>query len=72
MTPVPAHVSLSYAQLNLSGNELRPEGAAALAPAIAVSPSLTRLDVRHNLLWDKGKGVLRNSIEGRSGFELQL
>ena len=50
-TPVPAAISLrSCAQLNLWGNQLGPEGAAALAPAIAVSASLTECNVRGNQL----------------------
>ena len=62
----------SCAQLDLSANELGPEGAAALAPAIADSASMTRLDVMGNLLGNEGKALLRKAIEGRSGFELLL
>ena len=36
------------AQIDLSGNKLGPAGAAALAPAIAVSTSLTSLDLSAN------------------------
>ena len=43
-----------------------------MAAMAAVIGSLTRLDVRNNRLFDEGKGVLRNSVEGRSGFELLL
>ena len=43
-----------------------------MAPAIAGSPSLTRLDVQYNSLGEEGKAVLRKAVEGRSGFELKL
>ena len=43
-----------------------------MAPAIADSASMTRLDVMGNLLGNEGKALLRKAIEGRSGFELLL
>ena len=43
-----------------------------MAPAIAVCASLTQLDVGMNSLGEQGKAVLRNAVEGRSGFELKL
>ena len=43
-----------------------------MAPAIAVSPSMTRLDVRRNYLGKGGEAALRKALEGRSGFELLL
>ena len=56
----------------LYGNDIGPEGAKALAPALAASGSLTKIDVRYNLLGDDGKAALRKVVEGRSGFELML
>ena len=77
ITPCPLHLCLllplSCTQLNLSDNKLGPRGAKALAPAIADSPSLTRLDVSGvNFMGKEGEAVLRKVIEGRSGFELLL
>ena len=45
-----------------------------MADALRVSPSLTRLDVSWNSLefFEEGEAVLRDAVEGRSGFELQL
>ena len=60
-------MSLSYAQLDLSDNELRPEGAAALAPAIAVSPSLTAigpggLNLAGNSLGEEGWATIIEAV----------
>ena len=43
-----------------------------MAPAIAVCASLTRLDADLNSLREEDKAVLRNAVEGRSGFKLKL
>ena len=70
-------------QLNLSGNQLcgidifgdgtyTAEGITAIADALKVTPSLTRLDVRDNSLGEEGEAALRKAAEGRSGFELKL
>ena len=56
----------------LEWNEIGPEGAKALAPALLANGSLTKIDVRYNLLGDDGKAALRKVVEGRSGFELML
>ena len=73
LTSVPTFISLSCVQLNLSSNELSPEGAKALAPALAASASLTWLNVSFNhILGEEGEAALRKAIEGRSGFELLL
>ena len=48
------------------------EGITAIADALKVTGSMTRLDVRGNLLGAEGKAVLRKATEGRSGFELLL
>jgi len=57
---------------SLSRNGLGPAGAAALAPGVAASASLTRLDVSHNFLDRGGQGVkmLREAVGGREGFTL--
>ena len=47
-------------------------GVHAIAKALAVSPSLTRLDVEYNSLGEEGRAVLRKTVEVRSGFELKL
>ena len=49
---------LSCVQLNLSGNKLGAEGAKVLAPAIAVSGSVTRVDVRYNDIAGDGASQL--------------
>ena len=51
------------------------EGIIALADALRVCASLTHethLDVRYCSLGKEGKAVLRNAVEGRSGFKLEL
>ena len=49
-----------------------PQGAKSLAAYLAVSTSLTKIDVRSIALGDDGKAALRKAVEGRSGFELVL
>ena len=67
MVPCPSHLysplSLSCAQLNLEDIELGPEGAAALAPAIAVSASLTSLSLANNALGDDGAEALSMGLK---------
>jgi hypothetical protein len=53
-------------------NRIGPRGATALASAIAVIPSMTRLDVRWNHLGEEGEAALQKAVEGRSGIELEL
>ena len=49
------------------------ESVNVLAEYISVSPSLTKLDVRHNhSMGEEGKAALRMAVSGRSGFELLL
>jgi hypothetical protein len=56
----------------LFGNNIGPEGAKALAPALAANASLTKLVVWGNMLDREGEAALRKAVEGRSGFELGL
>ena len=48
------------------------DGIKAIADSIAVTASLTGVDVRYNGLGMQDKDVLRKAVEGRSGFELLL
>ena len=63
---------MRHAQLDLAGNDLRAEGAAAIGEALKLNGSLTSLDVRANNLDDASKGQLRDIVKDRSGFELQV
>ena len=58
--------------LDLRYRSLGPADAKLLAAEILVMASMTRLDVRHNLIGEEGKAALHEAIEGRSGFELLL
>ena len=68
----------SLATLDLSNKDpfsrtkFGPAGAAALASAIAVMPSITSLSLEDNNLGAKGEALVRKAVEGRSGFELKL
>ena len=76
--------SPASAQLDLSDNSIggyldddynfisTPEGPKAIADALLVCASMTRLNVEWNSLGKEGEAALREAIEGRSGFELQL
>ena len=57
---------------SLSYNKLGPDGAAALAPGIAASTSLTALDARHNGLDNEAQALLRQVVQGQSGFDLKV
>ena len=59
-------------ELDLSDNNIGPEGAKAVAAMAAVVASMMRLDVRRNHLGKEGEAALQKSVEGRSGIELEL
>ena len=63
-------MSLSCAQLDLRGNYLRPEGAKALAPALAANASLTSLDVRFNYISGDGASQLSTAVLGNTKIEV--
>ena len=54
------------------GRRMGPTDAILLTADLAVRPSLTRLDVKHNPLGEEGEAALRKASEGRSGFKLLL
>ena len=56
----------------LGRNEIGDEGVTALASALEVNRVLTDLNLFHNNLGDEGKGVIRDAVSGREGFELQM
>ena len=69
-------------QLNLSGNQLcglnrkgegiyTAEGITAIANALKVTSSLTRLDVSYNSMGEGGVKLLTDALKGRHGFELE-
>ena len=65
-------------ELDISGDPLMgssiggPTGAKHVAKMLGVNGSLTKLDVKYNMIRDEGKEVLQKAVEGRSGFDLQL
>ena len=73
----------TVSQLNLFDNKLcgldwdgrgshDVEGIKAIADALRVAASLTKLDARVNNMGKEGKAALEKCVEGRSGFELEL
>ena len=70
-------------QLNLSGNQLcgldrwgsgtyNVEGITAIADALRVTPSLTRLNVKYNSLGDEGRAIISSAVQGKVDFDLSL
>ena len=57
---------------SLSVNGFGPEGAKALAPALAANGVLTSLNVKDNRLGDEGESAIRKAVEGREGFDLKM
>ena len=47
-------------------------GAKHVTDMLGVNASLTKIDVRLNVLGDDGEAALCKAVEGRSGFELVL
>lgn len=62
-----------HAQLKLEGNNIKDEGAKALAEALKLNGSLTSLKVSSYPPLDAAsKELLRDAVKDRSGFELQV
>ena len=59
-------------ELDLTDNNIGPEGAKAVAAMAAVVASITSLSLGDNDLGAEGEAVVRKAVEGRSGFELKL
>ena len=56
----------------LGGGTYNAEGIHAIADALRVNASLTKMDLEYNGLGDAGKDALQNAVKGRSGFKLEL
>ena len=67
---VPTLISFSRVQLDLRLNNLDPESAKALAPALAASASLTSLDVRSNDISGNGASQLSSAVLGNTKIEV--
>ena len=48
------------------------DGIKAIADSIAVTASLTSINLFSNEIGEEGKALLRKAVEGRSGFKLLL
>ena len=58
--------------LYMGYNQIGDEGAKALASALRVNGVLTKIVLWGNNLGDEGKGVIRDAVSGRVGFELNM
>ena len=59
-------------ELDLQGNHITIKGAESVAAYLAVTTSLTALDVSLNSLGSEGKALLQQAVQGRSGFDLKI
>ena len=59
-------------ELDLQRNDITIKGAESVAAYLAVTASLTALDVRDNRLGNKGEALLQQAVQGRTGFDLQM
>ena len=57
--------------LNLSYNQIRDEGAPLQSPRRCAAAVLTQIVLGGNNLGDEGKGVIRDAVSGRVGFDLK-
>jgi hypothetical protein len=63
--------------LDLSFNNISPEGAIAIAEALKVNAVLTKLNLKYsyeeyNSMGDAGGKAVRDAVKDRSGFVLEL
>ena len=59
--------------LNLAANDIRDEGAIAIAEALKVTAVLTKLNLELNFnMGDAGEKAVQDAVKGRSGFQLDL
>ena len=54
------------------GNRITETGAKSVAAYLAVTASLTALDVQDNRLGNEGRALLQQAVQGRSGFDLKM
>ena len=59
-------------KLWLDYNQLGDAGAEAIAAMLRTNRSLTELWLRGNKISDAGKKAVREAVEGREGFKLEL
>ena len=59
-------------ELMLGGNKITVTGAESVAAYLAVTASLTALDLRYNELGNESKAPLQQAVQGRSGFDLKM
>ena len=59
-------------ELVLEDNGITVTGAESVAAYLAVTTSLTKIDVSDNNLGSDGEAALQKAVEGRSGFELKI
>jgi len=70
-------VTGALASVDLSGNHLTDygrdmTGIKELAAALGVNGGLTKIDLRHNDLEEEGEASIRNAVQGKAGFQLEL
>ena len=59
-------------ELDLRGKGLGLVEAHVIGSLVAVSTSLTACDLSGNYVGEEGEAALQKSVEGRSGFELNI
>mgnify|MGYP001986339363 CR=1 FL=1 len=65
-------VSATLTELRLESNSIGDEAVKAIGDALRVNGALTSLDVRRNQLDEAGEGLLRDAVNSKDGFELQM
>ena len=66
------HVNGALTKLVLNTNQIGDAGAAAIADALRVNGALTKLDLDGNQIGEGSKSKLREAVQGRSDFKLQI
>jgi len=60
------------ATLNIGNSRVTAAGAKPVAAMLAVTSSLTKLDVRHNYMGAKGEAAIKEAVRGKAGFKLEI
>ena len=63
---------MPFLKLESETDNIRAEGAAAIAEALRGNEVLKNIDLSYNNLGDEGRKAIHDAVSGREGFELEM